>query len=111
MEKFALLYIGGKIPDDLVEENNVAWADWLDMLKDKDALVDAGAPFAMAGKVISEVDSVREYDDRVDSGVSGYTIIKAEDMDTAIDLAMSCPQLPEEYGSGSIEIRHLSEMM
>lgn len=111
MEKFALLFIGGNIPDDLVEENNVAWADWFEMLKDKGALVDMGAPFPAAGKVISDVDNVREYDDAKDSGVGGFSVITTEDMDSALDLVLSCPQLAEEYGSGVVEIRHLSEMM
>lgn len=108
MEKFALLYIGGEVPDDMQEQNNEEWGDWLDMLGEKGALVDAGAPFSEDGKVISNVDLVRDYDWQMDSAVTGYTIIQAEDIDAAVELAMTCPQLPEQYGSGMVEIRKLT---
>lgn len=111
MEKFALLYTGGDIPDDLVEENNVAWGDWLESLKENGVLIDGGAPFGSEDKVVYSVDKVRDFDWGKDSGVSGYTIIQAENMDVALDLAMSCPQLPEKYGSGGVEVHQLSDMM
>jgi len=110
MEKFALLYIGGNIPDDLVEENNIAWSEWMDMLEERGALVEVGAPFAAYGKVITHENMLSDYDNERDSNVSGYTIIKAENMEDAVDLVMSSPQLPMKYGDGSIEIRHLTPM-
>lgn len=110
MEKFALLYIGGNIPEDLTEENNVAWGDWLESLGEKGVLVDGGAPFGSEDKVVYSVDKVRDFDWDKDSGVSGYTIIQAEDMDAAVDIAMSCPQLPEKYGDGVVEVHKLAAM-
>jgi len=110
MEKFVFLYIGGAIPHKYIEQNNIEWSDWLEMLEEKGYLVDTGAPLESNGKVISDLYKVRKYDVGKDTGVSGYTIIKAESLDEAVEIAMTCPHLPEKYGSGTIEVRQLSEM-
>jgi uncharacterized protein YciI len=110
MEKFVLLFIGGIVPDELVETNNVEWGDWLEMLSKKGHLIDTGAPLDSEGKVITDVYKVRNFDWATDSGVNGYTVIKAASLDDAVEIALTSPHLPEKYGSGTIEVRQLSEM-
>jgi hypothetical protein len=71
-----------------------AWTDWFGTLGD--ALVDGGNP-ASATKRIGTDGSVS--DDP--SGPSGYSILKADSLDAAVNLAKGCPVLT---GGSSIQV-------
>ncbi|MEI6478375.1 MAG: hypothetical protein WCO52_05315 [bacterium] len=67
------------------DEQMAAWGAWFEKLGDK--LVDGGNPFnpkaeaqVKNGKVTMDVDTA-----------SGYSIVKAENLEEAVNLAMSCP--------------------
>lgn len=97
MPKFALVYYGS--PEFRTREEGakhmVAWKKWVEGLGD--ALVDPG--MAVGPSRTISASGVRE------SGgsdpFSGITIIQADTMDTATDLARACPHIA---AGGTIEI-------
>jgi hypothetical protein len=89
MANFILLYSGGSMSEDAAEMAAFmqAWGIWFEKLGG--ALVDGGHPFAPVVKSIGNDGSVS--DNPVGSLVTGYSIIKAESLNAAVELARSCP--------------------
>ena len=108
MAKFVFLYKGGNVPDELREKNNDDWETWIKEMSDRDAFVDIGAPLD-GGQVVSP-SGTKTFNWESDSGISGYSVVKAGNMDEAVALTEGCPQLAEEYGGGSIEVREYIEV-
>jgi hypothetical protein len=96
MANFVLVYHGGSMPETKEEGAKVmeAWTAWFGRLGA--ALVDGGNP-ASKTKTIKADGSVS--DDP--SGPSGYSIIKADSLDAAVELAKGCPVL---MGGASIQV-------
>ena len=88
MANYLLTFHGGSMPDTKEEQDQVmkAWTDWFGTLGD--ALVDGGNPVSKA-KAISPDGSVMD----ATSAPTGYSIIKASDIDSAVQLAKGCPVL------------------
>ncbi|MCH9806870.1 MAG: YciI family protein [Alphaproteobacteria bacterium] len=102
MPRFLFVYHGGKMPDTPEEGQKVmaAWKSWLEGLGD--AALDPGAPVGMSKTVFSD-----KVDDNGGANpTSGYSIIKATDMEDAIAKSKGCPQT----GNGSIEIAEIIEL-
>ena len=93
---YVLVYHGGGMPDSPEEGARVmqAWTAWFAKLGD--AVVDGGNP-ASKTRTISAGGQVS--DDA--SGPSGYSIIKADSLDQAVELAKGCPVL---QGGASIQV-------
>jgi hypothetical protein len=91
MNDYLLLYSGGKMPESQEEQAQVmkAWTDWMGQVGD--ALKDGGNPFTPAAKNISADGSVS--DGPAGSMASGYSILKADSLDAAADMAKGCPVL------------------
>jgi hypothetical protein len=91
MSNYILLYTGGGMAANESERKKITdeWNAWYKKL-DK-AVVDQGNPFSPTAKYISGDGKV--YDGPVGSMVTGYSIIKAMSLDSAIQLAKSCPAL------------------
>jgi hypothetical protein len=89
MANFLLLYTGGRMPESEAETAQVmqAWTAWFGELGS--ALVDQGNPFTPQAKSISSDRKVS--DGPVGTLASGYSIIKADSLDKAVDLARRCP--------------------
>lgn len=85
MKKFVFLYYGFEPP---TEEIKNAWRSWFASIGDK--LVDSGNPFG-AGRDISPT-GTKELPLGAES-VAGYTIINADSMDEAEDIAKGCPMI------------------
>jgi len=89
MTKYLLLYSAGNMPETDEQKDAVmqAWEAWFAKLGA--ALVDGGNPFTpsamkvSAGGVISQATIM----------ASGYSIIEAESLDNALELAKGCPVL------------------
>jgi len=90
MANYVLIYHGGSMPETPEEGAKVmqAWTDWFAVLGD--AVVDGGNP-ASATKRIAPDGSVT--DDA--AGPTGYSILKAESLDAAVELAKGCPVLSD----------------
>jgi len=105
MPNYLLAYHGGKMPESKDEQTKVmaAWGQWMQKLGSN--LIDGGNPVAKASTIDSR--------GKVSSGaganpVSGYSLIKADDLDTAVRLAKDCPVL---QGGASIEVCETFEAM
>ena len=96
MANYVLVYHGGGMPESQEEGAKImqAWNDWFHKLGD--SLVDGGNP-ASATRTIATDGSVS--DDP--SGPSGYSILKADSLDAAVELAKGCPVLA---GGASIQV-------
>jgi hypothetical protein len=91
MNKYLLLYSGGSMPQSETEQKQVlqAWDSWMGKLGK--ALLDGGDPFTPQAKSILTDGSVK--DGPVNGMASGYSIIEAESLDAAVQMARSCPVL------------------
>jgi hypothetical protein len=88
MANYLLTFHGGSMPETKEAQDQVmkAWTDWFGTLGD--ALVDGGNPISKA-RAISPDRSVMD----ATSAPTGYSIIKADDLDRAVELAKGCPVL------------------
>lgn len=94
MKNYVYLYYNSGVRDDISpEENKAAWGAWFGKLGDK--IVDAGNPFPGGGQVVqkSGVSAITSWPE------TGYTIVKAESMDQAVEMAKDCPVLGEPDGA------------
>jgi hypothetical protein len=81
MGKYVLIYYGGDAGDMPME----AWNKWFGALGDK--IIDAGNPFKEGGKAVEKtgVTTIENFP------ANGYSIVKADSIDGAADLAKDCP--------------------
>ncbi len=88
MANFLLTFHGGRMPEGGAERDQVmqAWTSWFGTLGD--AIVDQGNPIS-ASQAISPDGSVMQ----PSSAPTGYMIIKASDLDNAVNLSKGCPVL------------------
>jgi len=92
MANFLLVYTGGNgVPATDAERKKVmdAWGAWFGKLGP--AVVDAGNPISPKAKSISSDGSV--HDGGVGTAPGGYSILKANSLNEAVDLAKGCPAL------------------
>ena len=70
-----------------MEEVTKAWMGWFQELGDK--IVDAGNPFNRGGMAVekSGVTTIENFP------ATGYTIVKANSMEEAVEMAKTCPLL------------------
>jgi hypothetical protein len=82
-----IYYSGGDMGDMPMEEIKATWMAWFEKLGDK--LVDAGNPFNDGGQAVekSGVTTIENFP------ASGYSIVKANSMNEAVELAKNCPIL------------------
>lgn len=106
MTDYLLLYSGGSMPETEEAQAAVmkAWTDWMGQLGD--GLKDGGNPFTPAAKSISADGSVS--DGPAGSMASGYSIIKADSLDQAVELSKGCPVL---QGGAKISVFETFEVM
>ena len=97
MANYLLVFHGGSMPETQEEGAKVmkAWTDWFAEIGD--ALVDGGNPASQTREIASN-GSVS----KVESGApTGYSIIKADDIDAAVKIAKGCPVL---QGGASLQV-------
>ena len=105
MAKYVLAYHGGGMPQTEEEQARVlaAWGEWYGKLGA--AVVDPGNPVGQS-KTIAP-------DGAVSAGggsnpISGYSIIEANDVDEATEMAKGCPVL---QSGGSVEVAETFNVM
>ena len=105
MGDFALLYSGGSMPETEEETARVmkAWTDWYEELGN--AIKDAGNPFGGA-KTVGSDGSLR--DGVTGAPHTGYTILSADSLDRAAELAKGSPVLE---GGGSVTVYEIVAVM
>jgi hypothetical protein len=97
MGKYVLAYRGGSTPesDEAQQAVMAAWMNWFGALGE--AVVDGGAPFGPSNSVTATGPS----DEAAPSQLTGYSIINADDLTAARDLASGCPVLAD---GGSVDV-------
>ena len=104
MSKYVLAYHGGNMPESPTDQAAVmaAWGAWFGELGD--AVVDGGHPTGQSTTLASDGST---QDGGGTNPLSGYSLITATDIDSAINLAKGCPILS---AGGSIEVAEAIEM-
>lgn len=103
MGKYLLAYTGGSMAQTEEEQQEVmaAWGAWFGQLGQ--AVVDPGNPFGpsatVSGGAVSEGGA---------SSLTGYTVLSAESLQSAGELAKGCPVLSR---GGSVEVYETFEVM
>jgi hypothetical protein len=103
MSDFVFAYHGGKTPESPEEgaEQMAKWNAWVGGLGD--AVVNPGTPLGKPKTVSSGGVS----DGGGSNPLLGFSIVKADGMDAALEMAKACPTL--EIG-GTIEVAEVMEM-
>ncbi len=104
MAKYVLAFRGGGMPESEEAQAQVmqAWDAWFRELGA--AVVDPGNPTSR-GRTIRADGSVEP---EGPATLSGYTIIQADDLDAAVELAKGCPVLAS---GASIDLAEVVEVM
>jgi len=104
MPDYLLAYHGGGMPDTLEEGERVmaAWGAWFETMGA--AVVQPGNPVGMS----KTVSATGVTNDGGANPLSGYTVVKADTIEAACDLAKGCPIL--ENGGGTVEVAEIMEM-
>ena len=99
MVNFVLLYTGGGMSASEAEQKKIlqAWEAWYGKLGS--AVVDAGNPFTAKAKSLTKDGVVK--DTPVGTFATGYSIIKADSLNAAVEMAKGCPVL---QGGGQISV-------
>jgi len=106
MANFVLLYSGGSAGTTPAEREKImgAWGAWFGKLGDK--IVDAGNPFSEHAKNLS---NGGVHDGAVGNPpATGYSILKADSLNAAADLAKGCPVL---QSGGKITVYEITPAM
>jgi len=83
------------------------WMDWLGNIAGQNRLVSKGNRLHDSGKVIRDsVVTNGPYTD-IKESLGGYSQVKADSYDEAVELAMGCPIL---QAGGSVEVREIDTM-
>ncbi len=103
MSNYVFAYHGGRTPESPEEgaKQMATWKAWLGGLGD--AVVNPGTPLGKPKTVSSGGVS----DDGGSDPLLGFSIVKADSMDAALEMAKACPTL--EIG-GTIEVAEVMEM-
>ena len=102
MPEYIIAYHGGKEPESPEEgaKGMEKWKAWMGGLGD--AMVNPGTPMGMNKTVTSDGVSDEDGPNRL----TGYSIVKADNMDAALEMAKSCPFLE----IGTLEVAELMQM-
>ncbi len=103
MSNYVFAYHGGKKPESPEEGANdmAKWKAWVGGLGD--AVVNPGTPLGKSKIVSAEGVS----DGGGPNVLTGFSIVKADSMDAALNMAKGCPHL--EHG-GTLEVAEVMEM-
>lgn len=88
MKKFVILYVGYEEPNEENMKGREAWMNWFESISEH--IVDGGNPMAN-GREIKD-GQVTELPLDLNA-TTGYTLINAESIDAAVELAKDCPTL------------------
>jgi hypothetical protein len=104
MPEFVFAYHGGGKPATPEEgaKAMAAWTDWFAKLGP--AVVDGGKPVGQSHTVSAK--GVAHNGGA--NPISGYSIVKAKNLDAAVEMAKGCPMVAD--GSGTVEVAEAMQM-
>jgi hypothetical protein len=102
MGKFVFAYRGGTAPTTEAEGAQVmtAWINWFGTLGA--AVIDGGNPFGASTAIAPDGTTTT-----ASAGLGGYSIVSAEDLTSAAELAKGCPVL---QAGGTVEVYEAQDM-
>jgi|SRR5690349_2862947 hypothetical protein len=105
MPNYVLVYKGGAMAATPAEQERVmaAWGQWFGGLGQ--SLVDGGNPFSGEANSVNPDGSVQR---GASSGLTGYSIVKADGLSAATAMAKNCPVLAS---GGSVEVFETMQVM
>jgi hypothetical protein len=111
MNEFVFLYRGGERPTSPEQGQQVMqnWMAWIKDLAEKGHIVDRGQPLERTGKLVqgrSKTVTDGPFAEAKDV-VGGFTLIKANDVAHAAELARGCPILD---AGGDVEVRPVMKL-
>src|SRR5688572_28409229 len=98
MGNYVLVYKGGggmEQSEEAQQKVMAAWTGWFGQLGS--AVVDGGNPFGPSASISSD----KQVSNGASSGLTGYSILKADNLQAATEMAMGCPILSD---GGTIEV-------
>ncbi|NKB29385.1 MAG: hypothetical protein GKR99_18235 [Rhodobacteraceae bacterium] len=103
MPKYIFAYHGGALPETPEEGQKVmaAWGAWMEGLGS--AIADGGNPAGMS----KTVSAAGVADDGGSNPISGYTLVNADTIESACEMAKGCPIID---AGGSVEVAEAVEM-
>lgn len=113
MQDYMLLYKGGdkdwmtkSTPEEMAATME-KWGAWMGMLQEKNQLVSGGSPLDYSGKNLTSDGVITDVSQsEIKELVTGYSIVRAEDMSKAIEIAKACPIFL--YPECTVDIREVS---
>lgn len=112
MKDFLLLFRienSGQTPSpEEMETSMKAWMDWMGSMAAQNKLIDRGNRLHAAGKVVKPGNLVTDgpYME-IKEAIGGYTLIRAESLEEASEMAKGCPILKV---GGTVEVREIVQM-
>jgi len=91
---------------ELSQAMTMRWMDWINTIAAKNKLADRCNRLAASGKVVKNNNVVTNgpYTE-IKESIGGYTLIKSESYDDAVELVMGCPILTV---GGNVEVREIN---
>lgn len=91
-----------------MQANTKRWMDWIGSIAAQNKLADRGNRLEISGKVVRSNNVVTDgpYTE-IKETIGGYTIIKADSLAEATELAKGCPILTL---GGNVEVREISTL-
>lgn len=102
MPNYIIAYHGGREPESPEEgaKQMARWKEWLGGLGDD--VVNPGTPLGKS-KIVS-TDGVSDYSGP--ASLTGFSIVRADDLDAALEIAKACPFVE----IGTLEVAEVKEM-
>lgn len=110
MNEFVFLYRGGERPTSAEQGQQVLqrWMAWFTELAAQGHVVDRGQPLERSGKLVGQGKVVTDGPfAELKDVVGGYTLIRAQDVSQAAELARGCPILDR---GGQVEVRPVMKL-
>lgn len=115
MKEYVLLYKGGdpewlkNTSDEDKKATMEKWGAWMANLQEQDQLSSGGSPLQFNGKRLTSDGVVTDLAAaELKEMVTGYSVIRAQDYEAAVEIAKVCPIF--EYPGCSVEIRAVPHM-
>lgn len=115
MNEYMLIYKGGdpnwmdNVSKQDMDASMQRWGAWMGRLQEQDQLVSGGSPLAYSGKTLTKEGVVTDIAaTEFKELVSGYSIVKAQNIEAATDIARDCPIF--SYPNITVEVRQVIKM-
>lgn len=99
--------MAGRSPEEM-QVSMQKWMDWIGGIAAQGKLIDRGNRLAYVGKVVKSDSIVTDGPFiEIKEAVGGYTMVKAESLEEASEMAKGCPVL---LMGGNVEVRPIESM-